>query len=131
MAASGCFVGKHTEEWVHDLVANDGARFGDELERIGYNGTVPCAAGEIDAYFELHIEQGPILDMEGREVGIVTDSYPTQGARASFAGTTAHTGPTPMDLRHNALVAGARWLTAVDGIGWDFAIHDGKARGLA
>ncbi|MGP6085463.1 Zn-dependent hydrolase [Antarctobacter jejuensis] len=127
MVASGCFVGKYTVDWVHDLIGDDGARFGDELERIGYKGEKPCKAGEIDAYFELHIEQGPILDSEGREVGIVTGGYPVRGARASFTGKTAHTGPTPMDLRHNALVAGARWLTAVDDIGWDYAVHDGKA----
>lgn len=127
MVASGCFVGKYALDWVHDLIGDDGARFGDELKRIGYDGDVPCEAGEIDAYFELHIEQGPILDAEGREVGIVTGGYPVRGIRASFAGRTAHTGPTPMDLRQNALVAGARWLTAVDDIGWDYAIHDGKA----
>lgn len=129
MVASGCFVGKYTVDWVHDLIADDGARFGDELERIGYRGASPCAAGDIDAYFELHIEQGPILDAEGRDVGIVTGAYPSHGMRASFSGRTAHTGPTPMDLRHNALIAGARWLTAVDDIGWDFAVHDGKATG--
>lgn len=127
MVASGCFVGKYTVDWVHGLIGDDGAQFGDELKRIGYLGTAPCAAGEIDAYFELHIEQGPILDVEGRDVGIVTGGYPVRGVRASFSGQTAHTGPTPMDLRHNALVAGARWLTAVDDIGWDFAVHDGKA----
>ena len=89
----------------------------------------PARAGDIDAYFELHIEQGPILDRENRDVGIVTAGYPSHGIRASFAGRTAHTGPTPMDLRQNALVAGARWLSAVDDIGWDFAVHDGKATG--
>ncbi|WP_299850945.1 Zn-dependent hydrolase [uncultured Roseovarius sp.] len=129
MVASGCFVGTYDRDWVHDLISDDGARFGDELERIGYKGERPCKAGEIDAYFELHIEQGPILDTEGRDVGIVTGGYPVRGLRASFAGKTAHTGPTPMDLRHNALVAGARWLTAVDDIGWDYAVHDGKATG--
>jgi N-carbamoyl-L-amino-acid hydrolase len=127
MVASGCFVGKYAIDWVHDLIADDGARFGDELARIGYDGKRPCKAGEIDAYFELHIEQGPILDAEKRQVGIVTGGYPVRGMRASFTGKTAHTGPTPMDLRHNALAAGARWLTAVDDIGWEFAVHDGKA----
>lgn len=111
------------------LVADDGARFGDELARIGYNGNKPCRAGEIDAYYELHIEQGPILDREGRDVGVVTGGYPSYGMRVRFEGKTAHTGPTPMDQRHNALIAGARWLAAVDDIGWDFAVGDGKATG--
>ncbi len=129
MVASGCFVGAYDVDWVRQLVSDDGARFGDELERIGYNGKKPCRAGEIDAYYELHIEQGPILDLEKRDVGVVTGGYPSYGMRVRFNGRTAHTGPTPMDLRRNALIAGARWLTAVDDIGWDFAVGDGKATG--
>src|SRR5699024_4187718 len=131
MVASGCFVGAYELEWVKNLIASDGARFGDELERIGYDGKWPCRAGEIDAYYELHIEQGPLLDLENRDVGVVTGGYMTHGMRVRFSGETAHTGPTPMDLRHNALIAGARWLTAVDDIGWDFAIEDGKATGAS
>ena len=129
MVASGAFVGKYAVDWVYDLIADDGPRFGDELDRIGYKGSRPCKAGEIDAYFELHIEQGPILDAEGRQVGVVTGGYPSHGMRMRFDGQTAHTGPTPMDLRHNALIAGARWLTAVDDLGWEFAVGDGKATG--
>ena len=129
MVASGCFVGRYEEGWCHDLRAEDGARFGDELQRIGYLGDAPGKGGPVDAYFELHIEQGPILDAEGRQMGVVTGGYPSHGIRVRFEGETAHTGPTPMDLRHNALIAGARFLTAVDDIGWDFAVHDGKATG--
>ncbi|TWI33752.1 Zn-dependent hydrolase [Paracoccus sulfuroxidans] len=129
MVASGCFVGRYEEAWCHDLTADDGARFGDELQRIGYLGDAPSKGGPVDAYFELHIEQGPILDAEGRQMGVVTGGYPSHGMRVRFEGETAHTGPTPMDLRHNALIAGARFLTAVDDIGWDFAVHDGKATG--
>ena len=129
MVASGVFTGRYELDWAHDLIGDDGARFGDELARIGYAGDRPCKAGEIDAYFELHIEQGPILNAEKRQVGVVTGGYPSHGMRVMFKGRTAHTGPTPMDLRHNALIAGARWLTAVDDIGWEFAVHDGKATG--
>jgi len=128
MVASGVFVGQYELDWAHDLIADDGARFGDELERIGYKGERACGS-DVDAYFELHIEQGPILDAERRQVGVVTAGYPSYGMRVRFDGETAHTGPTPMDLRHNALIAGARFLTAVDDIGWDFAVHDGKATG--
>ena len=131
MVGSGVFVERYDTAWAHDQVADDGQRLGDELERIGYRGTTPCGAapGKVDCYFELHIEQGPILDVEKRQVGVVTGSYRSYGMRVRFDGETAHTGPTPMDLRHNALIAGARFLTAVDDIGWDFAIHDGKATG--
>ncbi len=127
MVASGTFAGRYSVDWVHSLVDDDGVRFGDELARIGYLGNRPCRPAPVDAYFELHIEQGPILHAERREVGIVTGGYPSYGMRASFTGETAHTGPTPMDLRRNALAAGARWLAAVDDIGWDFAVGDGKA----
>lgn len=129
MVASGCFVGKYERDWVYDLLADDGPRFHDELVRINYKGDRSCRATEIDSYFELHIEQGPILDAEGRQVGVVTGAYPSHGMRVRFEGETAHTGPTPMDLRHNALIAGARFLTAVDDIGWEFAVNDGKATG--
>lgn len=128
MVASGVFAGKYDLDWAHDLISDDGARFGDELARIGYAGDADMG-GPTDAYFELHIEQGPILDVERRQVGVVTGGYPSFGMRVLFLGQTAHTGPTPMDLRHNALIAGARWLTAVDDIGWEFAVHDGKATG--
>lgn len=127
MCASGCFVGAYDASWVHDLMDDDGIRFGDALRGIGYLGDVPCAPRAIDAYVELHIEQGPILDAEARDMGVVTGGYPTHGMRVSFAGRTAHTGPTPMHRRHNALAAGARWLTMVDDIGWAYAANDGKA----
>ncbi|MCK0150156.1 Zn-dependent hydrolase [Marivita sp. S6314] len=127
MSASGAFVGAYTTDWVHGLVDDDGLSFGAELARIGYLGDAPCAPRPIDAYFELHIEQGPILDAEGRDIGIVTAGYPSHGMRVSFAGRTAHTGPTPMDQRQNALAAGARWLTMADDIGWAYAAYDGKA----
>lgn len=126
MVASGCFVGAYTTQWVYDLEADDGARFGTELERIGYRGDRPCDQPEIDAYLELHIEQGPILHVQGQEVGVVTYGFPSHGMMAEFSGETAHTGPWPMELRKNALAAGARWLTAVDDIGWEFAGTGGK-----
>ena len=129
MVASGCFAGQYATDWAHDLVGDDGARFGSELERIGYRGEGRCPGTPPDAYYELHIEQGPILDAERRQVGIVTSAYPSLGMRVRFSGETAHTGPTPMNLRRNALIAGARWLTAVDDIGWSFAAGDGKATG--
>ena len=129
MVASGAFVGRYAVDWVHGLTDREGLCFGDELARIGYRGALPAQGGPVDAYFELHIEQGPILDIEGRQVGVVTGGYPSHGMRARFTGETAHTGPTPMDLRRNALMAAARWLVAVDEIGWAFAVGDGKATG--
>jgi beta-ureidopropionase / N-carbamoyl-L-amino-acid hydrolase len=127
MVASGCFAGAYDLEWVHARPADDGPTFGDELRRIGYLGDAPVGGRPLDSYFELHVEQGPILDAERVQVGVVTHGYPSFGALVEYRGETAHTGPWPMEKRRNALVAAARLLVAVDDIGWDFAGTGGKA----
>lgn len=126
MVASGCFVGAYDLEWTLARPADDGPALGDELKRIGYAGARPCRAGPVDAYFELHIEQGPILHAEGKTVGVVTSAFPSTGLLVEFRGETAHTGPWPMPKRQNALVAAARFLTAVDDLGWTYAAGGGK-----
>ena len=125
MMGAGTYVGRYSLEWMHDRRDDAGVRLGDELKRIGYMGNAAMAE-RFDAYFELHIEQGPILDREGMQVGIVTGGYTSTGMLIEFKGETAHTGPCPMELRRNALVAGARLLTAADDIGWAFAASGGK-----
>lgn len=127
MLASGCFAGVYDLDWAHDRQADDGATFGEELRRIGYLGSEPVSGRDLDSYFELHIEQGPILDAERVQVGIVTHGYSSHGFLVEFHGETAHTGPWPMEKRRNALLAAARLLVEVDDIGWDFAATDGKA----
>jgi N-carbamoyl-L-amino-acid hydrolase len=127
MTASGCFAGAYELDWVHQRPSDDAATFGEELRRIGYLGEAPVGGRELDAYFELHIEQGPILDAEKTQVGIVTHAYSSRGFFVEFNGETAHAGPCPMERRHNALVAAARLLVAVDDIGWDYADTGGKA----
>ncbi|MXQ10779.1 Zn-dependent hydrolase [Microvirga makkahensis] len=126
MTASGCFAGAYPVDWVHERPSDDGATFGGELARIGYLGEAPVGERPLDAYFELHIEQGPILDSERIQIGVVTHAYTSHGFLVSFNGETAHTGPWPMERRKNALVAAARFLVAVDNIGWDFAGTGGK-----
>lgn len=129
MTASGCFAGAYALDWVHERKSEDGATFGEELQRIGYLGEAQPGGRPLDAYFELHIEQGPILDAEKVQVGIVTHAYSSHGFLVEFKGETAHTGPWPMERRRNALIAAARLLVAVDDIGWDFAATGGKATG--
>lgn len=129
MVASGCFSGAYELDWVHARPADDGPTFGEELKRIGYMGDTPVGGRAFDAYFELHIEQGPILHAEKLEVGIVTRGFPSYGMLTEFKGETAHTGPWPMQLRQNALIAGARFLTGIDDIGWQYAMGGGKATG--
>ena len=127
MVGSGAFVGTYTEQWTLDRRDDDGKSIGDELARIGYRGDALGRPHAFDSYFELHIEQGPILDRDRAQVGVVTGGYSSTGMLVEFRGETAHTGPWPMERRKNALVAAARLLVAVDDLGWDFAGTGGKA----
>ena len=83
--------------------ADDGARLGDELTRIGYAGPTPCpAASAPHAFVELHIEQGPVLEDEGITIGAVTGVQGISWTELTIAGQSAHAGTTPMRLRHDA-----------------------------
>src|SRR6266542_3881787 len=82
-------------------------RLGDALERIGYLGPEPCVPRPIRAYLELHIEQGPMLEEEGLSVGVVEGIVAISWSRVTFHGVQDHAGPTPMRMRHDALVAAA------------------------
>ncbi|CAA9304589.1 MAG: Beta-ureidopropionase [uncultured Microvirga sp.] len=127
MMCSLAWSGAATPDWVYAREDKDGIRFGDALEHIGYRREAPVGGRSVDAYFELHIEQSEKLDVAGVPVGIVVGGYPTFGARVAIAGTTAHTGPTPMAKRSNALVGAAMTAVAVNEIGWAHAGDDGKA----
>jgi N-carbamoyl-L-amino-acid hydrolase len=102
MLASGVFAGRHSLEWAYDRVDAQGKRFGDELERIGWKGTEPVGGRPIHALFELHIEQGPILEAEGKEIGVVTHGQGLRWIECTITGKESHTGSTPMHMRKNA-----------------------------
>jgi len=72
MLSSGVFAGVHTQDWAYDRVDAEGKAFGDELQRIGWRGDEDVGARKMHAFFELHIEQGPILEAENKQIGIVT-----------------------------------------------------------
>jgi len=127
MVASGAYAGVFDVDWVLALRDDDGKQFGAELERIGYNGKTAVGGRSIDAYFELHIEQGPILDREAVPVGIVVGGYAARGMHVDVHGETAHAGPTPMDRRRNALVGAAMLAVAVNDVGWKYHATEGKA----
>lgn len=126
MVASLAFAGKETVEWVEGRTDKAGQTFGGELQRIGWAGDAPVGGRPIDAYFELHIEQGPRLDAAGIPVGVVTGGFPTRGMRIEVTGETAHVGPTAMARRQNALVGAAHVAVAIDGIGWRYSEGEGK-----
>ena len=127
MIASGAFAGVFDTEWVLARTDDEGRVLGAELERIGYSGDASVGGRALDAYFELHIEQGPILDAGGVDVGIVTGGYATRGFIFEVRGETAHTGPWPMDKRRNTLVGAAMLAVAVNDIGWRYHATEGKA----
>lgn len=131
MVAAGVFAGVYDLDWglarpTRDPGPNEGATLGEELQRIGYAGAEQVGRREVDSYFELHIEQGPELDRIGVDVGVVTGGYAVRGMLIRIKGETAHTGPTPMEKRKNALVGAARMIVAADDLGWDYAGSDGK-----
>jgi N-carbamoyl-L-amino-acid hydrolase len=126
MTASGAFAGLYTVDYVHGLKDDDGVTFGQELKRIGYLGDTQVGGRPLDSYFELHIEQGPILDAEKVPVGVVVKGYTSYGCLAEIFGENAHTGPTPMEKRRNALYGASLLVTAVHEIGWKRADTDGK-----
>jgi N-carbamoyl-L-amino-acid hydrolase len=113
MLASGVFAGVFTRDWAYDRLDRDGKRFGDELERIGYRGPVPVGGRRLGAFFELHIEQGPILEAEDKIVGVVTGVQGMRWYEVTVAGRDSHAGSTPMRLRRDALRGAARMVEAV------------------
>jgi N-carbamoyl-L-amino-acid hydrolase len=88
----------------------------DELERIGYLGAEPCVPRPLRAYLELHIEQGPFLEEGGLQVGVVDGIVAIAWSRLTIRGVQDHAGPTPMRIRHDALVAAAEVVTGVRAI---------------
>ena len=116
MLGSGAAVGVFTLEHVLDIRDNDGLRLGDELERIGYKGAVPVTGHAMAAYFEAHIEQGPVLETEGYDLGVVTGAQGQRWYEATVTGRESHAGPTPMRMRRDALAGAAVMIEAVETI---------------
>jgi len=108
MLASGVFAGIHTEEYAKGRKDLDGKVFGEELARIGWVGDEKVGARKMHAMLELHIEQGPILEAEGKEIGVVTHGQGLWWLEITLTGKDAHTGSTPMHMRVNAGLGMAR-----------------------
>lgn len=105
---------------------DDGERYGDALARIGWAGEAdPAGLRQAAAYFEAHIEQGPVLEAEGFEIGIVTGGFATERALVTVTGETSHAGTTPMAMRRDAVLAAAEMISAGERILQDRA-PDGR-----
>jgi N-carbamoyl-L-amino-acid hydrolase len=116
MLCSGVYAGVFDRAYADSRLDRDGVSFGSALEAIGYRGAAKAGAVSFGAMFELHIEQGPILEAEAKTIGVVTGVQGMRWYEATVTGREAHTGSTPMRLRRNALVAAARLVEAVDRI---------------
>ena len=116
MMGSGVFAGVFPLAEIQAKQDIDGLKLGDELRRIGYEGTAPMGK-PVKAYFEAHIEQGPILEAEKKPVGIVTGAQGQRWYEVTVVGQEAHAGPTPMARRRDALVGASRMVQEVNRIG--------------
>lgn len=121
MLASGVFAGIHTLDWAYDKVDAEGKRFGDELERIGWKGEEKVGDRKMHAFFELHIEQGPILEAQEKDIGVVTHGQGLRWIECTVTGKESHTGSTPMPMRKNAGRGLARITELVHEIAMDNA----------
>ena len=129
MLSSGVFAGMHTQDWAYDRTDAAGLKFGDELTRIGWKGEEAVGSREMHAFFELHIEQGPILEAEGKTIGVVTHGQGLSWTQVTISGKESHTGSTPMPMRKNAGLGMARVLELVDEIAWSHKPHAVGAAG--
>jgi len=119
MVSSGVFANVFDLEYGLSRADSDGKTMGEELARIGYDGPdEPNIGGHpVGAYFEAHIEQGPILEAEEKTIGVVTDAQGQRWYEINLTGVEAHAGPTPMHIRKDALLGAARIVDAVNKIG--------------
>ncbi len=118
MVASGVFAGEFELAYGLACKDRDGKSIGEELERIGYAGAAECGGRAVGAFFESHIEQGPILEAEAKTIGVVQGVQGIRWYEIEVIGMEAHAGPTPMERRKDALVGAARMVEEVRRIGF-------------
>jgi N-carbamoyl-L-amino-acid hydrolase len=116
MISSGVFAGVFDHGWASSRQDRAGATFGEALSTIGYRGPQKCGDHPLSAFFELHIEQGPLLEQEGHDIGIVTGVQAMRWYEVTVTGEESHAGTTPMARRKNALVGAARLVEQINAI---------------
>jgi beta-ureidopropionase / N-carbamoyl-L-amino-acid hydrolase len=117
MLCSGVYAGVFTPEFAYSREDRLGIKLGDELERIGYKGKHKAGSIKFGSMFELHIEQGPILEAENKMIGVVTGVQGMRWYEVTVRGQESHTGATPMGLRKNALLGASRMIEAIHQVG--------------
>ena len=117
MVGSGVYAGVFSLDYGHSRTDQQGKTIGEELARIGYLGAEPMGNRPVHAFFETHIEQGPILEHEGQTIGVVTDAQGQRWYELVLTGQDSHAGPTPMPVRRDALLGAAKVIQLVNEIG--------------
>ena len=120
MMGSLAYVGGMSVESVLEVTGADGSVVGEELERIGYRGSAPCPGAAPHAYVELHIEQGPVLDRAGLQIGAVEGVQGISWTELVLTGQSNHAGTTPMTLRRDPMVVAAEVAVAARNIAVEF-----------
>ncbi|RQN34997.1 Zn-dependent hydrolase [Paraburkholderia tropica] len=121
MIASGVYAGVYPLDYGLSRSDASGTTIGEALAQIGYAGDVPVGGTPVHAAYELHIEQGAILERSGKTIGVVTAGQGQRWYEIELDGVDAHAGTTPMDLRRDALVGAARIITFVSALGRSYA----------
>jgi N-carbamoyl-L-amino-acid hydrolase len=114
MVSSGVWAGALDLEWAYNRTDINGKKQGDELERIGYKGSVPAQKWPVHAHYELHIEQGPILEREKKTIGAPKGIVCLHWYDIYLEGTANQVGPTPMEGRNDALCSAAEMISTVN-----------------
>ncbi len=117
MLCAGVFAGAFEMDYALSRQDKAGVRLEDALEQSGFRGPAPVGGRPLAAHFELHIEQGPVLEAEGLEIGVVSGVQGIRWFDVEISGLACHAGTMPMRLRRDALQAAARLAVAVDEIG--------------
>ena len=113
---SGAWAGKLERDWLYGRTDTTGKSFIEELQRIGYHGNAPAKSVPFHAYYEYHIEQGPILEKEQRTIGVPKGIVGILWKDVNLKGTANQAGPTPMEGRNDALCAAAEIILKMNGL---------------
>ncbi len=116
MMASAAYVGDFTTADILSRKDADGVSVGEALDQIGYRGDVPVGTQKLGAFVELHIEQGPILEAEGKTIGVVDSGQGVLWYDGKITGFESHAGSTPMPLRRDALATLSEIVLAMEAI---------------
>ncbi len=123
MTASGVFAGKFNLDFAHAIKDADGVTMGEALDAIGYKGKAAVGGRPVGAFFEVHIEQGPILEAEAKTIGVVTGAQGQRWFDVTVTGQDSHAGTTPMPNRRDAMVGAARMVACLERIAKANAPH--------